>query len=492
MLGQMISRTDAEVLIDEQVSREIIEGTIKQSRAMSMFRRLPNMTSNKTKMRVLDSLPLVYWQNSDNAKKKLTKMAWDKKYIIAEEMAVIVPIPEAVLDDADYDIWADVRPRIEEAMGKKFDQAVFTGVDKPQGFRADLLTSTLNAGASVTPLDTLYLSIDKAMSYVEESGYNPNSIVGGMNVKSAFRTMLDNNGQPIKGTEIDGLNKAYVDNGAWDKTLAQMIVGDFSQAVYSIRQDITFKVLDQAVIQDPSSGEIVYNLAQDDMVALRVVMRLGWEVPNPINSLQPDESVRFPFAAILPGSYSEGRVDVTINVKDQDSTNLEGAKVNFNGQTKLTNTSGNAVFKANKNSTGLYRITAENMKRDVIGAIEVESIAKTENAVINLKKKNGIDPEITGLTITSTEGLQEGNANVNADAIVATLSAEGGTNPFTYTLEADETNGVDNDSFKIDGSNVKVNTTPLTNKDYKINVKVTDSKGKTFTNHATISVAATE
>ena len=39
-------------------------------------------------------------------------------------------------------------------------------------------------------------------------------------------------------------------------------------------------------------------------------------------------------------------------------------------------------------------------------------------------------------------------------------------------------------------TNVKVNTTPLTNKDYKINIKVTDSKGKTFTNHTTISVAA--
>lgn len=70
------------------------------------------------------------------------------------------------------------------------------------------------------------------------------------------------------------------------------------------------------------------------------------------------------------------------------------------------------------------------------------------------------------------------------------MSATGGTSPFTYALEADETNGVDNASFKIDGASVKVNTTPLTNKDYKINVKVTDSKGKTLTNHATISVAA--
>lgn len=81
---------------------------------------------------------------------------------------------------------------------------------------------------------------------------------------------------------------------------------------------------------------------------------------------------------------------------------------------------------------------------------------------------------------------------MNADAVVATLSAQGGTSPFTYALETDETNGVDNASFKIEGSDVKVNTTPLVEKDYKINIKVTDSKGKTFINHATISVAAAE
>lgn len=385
-MEQMISRSNAETLIDEQVSREIIEGTVKSSKAMSMFRRLPNMTSNKTKMRVLDSLPLVYWQNSDNARKKLTKMAWDKKYITAEEMAAIVPIPENVLDDASYDIWADVKPRIQETMGKKFDQAVFTGDDKPAGFRADLLTSALNVGAVVNPLSTLYLSIDKAMSYVEESGYNPTGVLGGMDVKSAFRTMLDNNGQPIKGTEIDSLPKAYVDNGAWDKTKAKMLVGDFSQAVYAIRQDITFKILDQAVIQDPATGEIIYNLAQDDMVALRVTMRLGWEVPNPINSLQPDESVRFPFAVIVPGEYTENRVDVTINVKSTDTVPvaIEDAKVNFNGLIKKTNAEGKAVFKAEKNTSGLYRVTHEEMKRDAIGQIDVKEESTTVDASLSL------------------------------------------------------------------------------------------------------------
>ena len=51
-------------------------------------------------------------------------------------------------------------------------------------------------------------------------------------------------------------------------------------------------------------GSILYNLAQDDMVALRVVMRLGWEIPNPVNALNETDT-RFPFAALVPeGSVS--------------------------------------------------------------------------------------------------------------------------------------------------------------------------------------------
>lgn len=387
-MGQMISRSNAETLIDEQVSKEIIEGAVKSSKAMSMFRRLPNMTSNKTKMRVLDALPLVYWQGSDNARKQLTKMAWDKKYINAEEMAVIVPIPENVLDDASYDIWGEVKPRIQEAMGKKFDQAVFTGVDKPTGFRADLLTSVLNAKATINPgSNSLYTSISNAMTKVEESGYNVTGFLGGVDLKGKFREMVDTTGQPIKGTEIDTMAKAFVDNGAWDKTLAQLLVGDFSQAVYSIRQDITFKILDQAVIQDPATGEILYNLAQDDMVALRVTMRLGWEIPNPINALQPNESTRFPFAVVLPASYTERRVDVTFTVKDTatEPKVIEGAKVNFNGQIGYTDNKGVVKFKSGKNLSGLYRVTAENAKKEVQDVVEVGTSAVSVDVSLDLK-----------------------------------------------------------------------------------------------------------
>ena len=137
------------------------------------------------------------------------------------------------------------------------------------------------------------------MTKVEESGYNVTGLLGGVGLKGKFRMLTDTTGQPIKGTEIDSLPKAFLDNGAWDKTKSILIAGDFSQAVYAIRQDVTYKVLTEAVIQDPSNGDILYNLAQDDMVALRVVMRLGWEIPNPVNALN-ETAKRFPFANLKP------------------------------------------------------------------------------------------------------------------------------------------------------------------------------------------------
>ena len=369
----MITRQNAEALFSEDLVAEIIQGVTKQSAALRMFRRLPNMSSNIMRMRVLDALPMAYWVNdsTDNGRKQITNAAWANKYIVPAEIAVIVPIKEDVLDDASIDIWGEIRPRLVEAIGKKIDQAIFVGVDKPSAWRADLLSSIAQAGAYVSQgSGTLYSAINDAMVKVEESGYNPTGIVGGVDVKGKFRMMLDTSGQPIKGTEIDELPKAYIDNGAWDKTKAQMIVGDFTQAVYSIRQDITYKVLDQAIIQNPSDGEIMYNLAQEDMVALRVVMRLGWEIPNPITSLQPDETVRFPFAAIQAASALTTNT-TTFTVTDDGSTGyVEGARVSFGGMVAKTNASGVATFKT-QNGVYQYKITA-NGYQPYTGSVTVD------------------------------------------------------------------------------------------------------------------------
>lgn len=292
-----ITRTDAEALIDVQLSDEIFKGVVAESMVLKHARKLANMTSKQTKLRVLDSLPVAGFIDGDTGLKPTSKVDWSNVYLNAEEIAVIVPIPENVLDDASYDIWTEIKPLIVQEFANKIDGAVFFGTDAPTSWGTGGLVSKIRSAqnnVAYNANDSLYARIDKTMAKVEEDGFVANAILGSVKLKSGFRNMVDKNGQPITGTEIDSIARDYVTNGSWDDSVS-FITGDFNNLVYAIRQDVTYKVLDQAVITD-ASGKVILNLAQQDMVALRVKMRLAYAVPNGVNALNPDERTRFPFA----------------------------------------------------------------------------------------------------------------------------------------------------------------------------------------------------
>lgn len=314
---QIIDRTGADSLIPEERAREIIQGVAAQSAVLQRGRKLPNMSSKTYKMPVLDMLPIAYFVNGDTGAKKTTKQAWDKKFITAEEIAVIVPIPEAVLDDSDYDIWGEVKPRVIEAFGKVIDGAVLFDLDKPSTWRDGVVTTATKAGSVVTLAtgDDLYDKImaeEGIIAKIEESGYFVNGHMADISMRAKLRGLKDTTGNPIfksdmqNGTtySLDGSPMNFPNNGAFDKSKALMISGDFSQLVYAIRQDITFKLFTEGVVQN-TDGSIAYNLMQNDMVALRAVMRLGWEIPNPINSMKTDKTKRCPFAILKAGTPTE-------------------------------------------------------------------------------------------------------------------------------------------------------------------------------------------
>ena len=309
----IIDRTGAESLIPVQESNEIIQGVITQSAVLQRGRKLANMTSRQYKMPVLDMLPIAYFVNGDTGQKKTTKQAWDKKFITAEEIAVIVPVPEAVLDDSEYDIWAEVKPRIIEAFGKVIDAAILFGVDKPASWRDDVVAtattakSVVNLGADDNLYDKI-MGVDGVIAKVENCGYFVNGHMADISMRAKLRGLKNANGDPLFKTDMQGSTQYALDgspmnfpnNGSFDKTKALMISGDFSQLVYSIRQDITFKLFTEGVVQN-TDGSIAYNLMQNDMVALRAVMRLGWEIPNPINALAKDKTKRCPFSILKAG-----------------------------------------------------------------------------------------------------------------------------------------------------------------------------------------------
>jgi len=307
-----IDRTDAGALIPEEHINEIVEGAIEQSTVLSFGRRLPDMGAKVANLPVLDSLPIAYFVNGDAGQKKTTKEAWDKKVITAEEIAVIVPISENVLDDSNYDIWGQVKPRIIEAFGQVIDAAILFGTNKPTSWPSGIVTGATAAGNTVTIGTDLYddlLSTGGVISKVEESGFFVSGHVADITMRAALRSVKATTGEPIFKADMQGGTNYSLDgspinfsrNGAWDPTAALMISGDWSQLVYSIRKDITFKIFTDGIVQN-TDGSIAYNLMQNDMVALRAVMRLGWQLPNPINQIKKNKTYRYPFSVLLPSS----------------------------------------------------------------------------------------------------------------------------------------------------------------------------------------------
>lgn len=315
--NSQISRSGAQALMPEDVAHEILGTVADDSVVMSFGRELPRMSRKQRRLPVWSSLPTAYFVNpTDTGLKQTTSVSWDNVYLNAEELAVIVPIPEAVLDDADYDIFGEAKPAITASIGKAFDQAVLYGVNAPSTWPVPVIQGAENAGHDIVvgEIGEVWediLAENGVEAKVEEDGFMVNGFVGALSMRGKLRGQKDDNGQPIfmqslqqgGGYVLDGVPIRFPTNGAIDPSRSLLFAGDWSQLVWAIRQDITYKVLTEAVIQD-GNGAIVYNLAQQDMVALRVVFRVGWALPNPINLVNGNAATRYPFSVYEPANAS--------------------------------------------------------------------------------------------------------------------------------------------------------------------------------------------
>jgi HK97 family phage major capsid protein len=329
--SEFIARGDAAALIPPEVSREIIKTVPVINPLLSMARRLSNMSKAVMSMPVMSALATAYFVNGDTGLKQATSVGWENKYVHAEEVACIVPIAESVLDDSDYDIWGEVRPAVEEAISAAITAAILFGTNIPAAWVTDLdgyagilagavaTGNTVDLSTQIAAGQDLYdviMGEDGVIAKVENDGFLSTGSIASVNMRGKLRglrekvwngTALVSAGQPIftrsmqdtTRYELDGSPIYFPTDGSIDPLQALLFVGDWTKLVYSMRQDITYKVLTEAVIQD-GAGKILYNLAQQDMVALRVVTRLGVALPNPVSRLNPVAGSRFPMAVLVP------------------------------------------------------------------------------------------------------------------------------------------------------------------------------------------------
>lgn len=304
--------TGAGTLIPDAERNEILKGVVANSAVLQLARKV-TMSTKVERQPVLSALPQAYWVNGDTGLKQTTKAEWDSKFLTAEELAVIVPVPDAVLSDAAYDIFAEVKPLLAEALGIKLDQAVLFGTDAPASYEDSVVEAASAAGNVETKGSNspdLAEDINQVMAKVEADGFVPGAFAARARLKAQLRGLRDQNDnllfQPslTAGTPatLYGDPIVYSDaNGAWISEGVDLITGDWSKLVIAIRQDLTYKLFTEGVVSD-DSGNVVLNLMQQDSAALRVVARYAFTIANPISRVNEDASSRFPFAYLDDGA----------------------------------------------------------------------------------------------------------------------------------------------------------------------------------------------
>lgn len=323
--NSVIARSEAAALIPDVAAREILKGVAATNPLLQLARRLPDMPTSRTRMPVISALANAYFVSGDTGLKQTSEVNWTNKYIDAEELAVIVPISQAVLDDSAYDIWAEVRPELVAAINFAINKAVLFGTNIPASWTTNLggagmvaaITAAGNMVDDSVHTGDLYdeiMGTTGVIAAVEQDGFMVTGHIAALNLRGQLRgfreqvwngTALVAGGAPIFVSTMQGQTQYALDgqpiyfptDGSMDAAVAWLISGQWDQLVWAMRQDMTFTISTEGIISD-AAGVVIYNLFQQDMVALRAVIRLGFALPNPVNRVNTNNATRFPFALL--------------------------------------------------------------------------------------------------------------------------------------------------------------------------------------------------
>lgn len=319
-----ISRADALALLARQDINEIIKPELAESQALTAFRTV-RMAAGTARMPVLAALPTAGWVTDENSSdasgvKPTSKVNWTNKELIAEEMAVIIPIHENTLEDTAFDIWGEIRPLVAQEFGRILDAAVLFGTNKPATWTDPALIPGAIAAKNYivegflpdgTASIDLADDINESFGQVEDDEFDVNVGFTGRFLRRRLRGLRDADGAPIyldslrndgSTPSVYGQDLRYVKNGGWRRDVATALFGDASKVVIGVREDVQVKMLDQATL---GTGANQINLAERDMVAMRFKFRVGFATAYSTARIG-GAPTDYPFSVITPTDPTPG------------------------------------------------------------------------------------------------------------------------------------------------------------------------------------------
>ena len=178
-------------------------------------------------------------------------------------------------------------------MAEALDVAVLFGTGAPAGFPTGGIKTA--AGAAATGADAP-AAVDAAAAAVEAAGGVVNGIAASTRIGTAMRqAYLAANALPDQAPGNTLYGWPVVVTADWDDTAGDALVGDWNYLLVGVREDITFDLSEDAILQD-AAGEIIANAFQEDLTAMRCYMRVGVALGSPISTVTEAAALPFEFA----------------------------------------------------------------------------------------------------------------------------------------------------------------------------------------------------
>lgn len=331
-------------LIPVSIAQQIIAAATEQSVVLQLGRRQP-MPTGQVNVPFLKTLPVSGWVNGMGGRKPATSVEWSSEVLTAEEAAAVIAVPQAMIDDAGIPIWPNVQQAITDAVAFSIDSAVLFGDNAPPTFPVGGIYGvgtaagrTVHSPAAGPPIVDLVDAVNSAMGDVEGDGIAVTGHAADIAMRSRFRGLRTTTGEPLFVPNLSadaystlyGLPIYFSGSGAFDPAKADLITGNWDYLIVGVRQDMTIDQSGEGVITD-ATGKVLVNAFQDDQVLMRVHMRLGYVIGQPVTRRKGGPA--FPFGFVKDPSITTTQAEATEGAPVHSGTETVPADAPAGGST---------------------------------------------------------------------------------------------------------------------------------------------------------------
>lgn len=266
-------KQNASGLIPVDLSKDIVHGVAKGSSIMRLS-RLEEMQAAEKKISVLNGVQAYF---VDEAGKIPTEDAQFVPVTLkTKKLAVIVPFSSELMNESIVNVIKEIQPDIVEQFYRKFDNVALNGGIYEKSLMGAINGTGQYVNIGATAGNGLDGDVSDTMALIEAHGYDSNGFVTHFGMKNNLRKLKDANGtplyQPVTGTASDELYGQPIEfSFGVDKASTELVTGDFRHSIVGVRGDIEYKLLTEATVGN-------YNLAEQDMVALRAIMHVAYTI----------------------------------------------------------------------------------------------------------------------------------------------------------------------------------------------------------------------